>query len=325
MLIAYAEAAKSIGLDPFRMLRKAGLPIGALEQPDTMIPVDRVQALVHESALAAVCEEFGLLIGRAFKLSMMGPLGLLMREQPTVGQAVDALKRYLRYQNENVEIRTEEHDGAVVFMPVLLSEQSRRDRQMVELTTVMNVQILRALLGEAWKPVRVSFTHDPPADLTLYRQTLGTVEFNGAVNGIVLRRIDLDTKLAGADAEMAREIARFIEQTASPPTAGIADTISELIDRLLPSGHCTIDEVAQHIGVDRRTVHRRLAAEGKSFTQLLDTVRREIATDQLIHGDKPLGVVTGLLGFSSLSTFSRWFRQAYGTQPSEFRRQARGV
>jgi AraC-like DNA-binding protein len=35
-----------------------------------------------------------------------------------------------------------------------------------------------------------------------------------------------------------------------------------------------------------------------------------------------LGVVTGLVGFSSLSTFSRWFHQTYGIQPSEFRRQA---
>jgi AraC-like DNA-binding protein len=67
-------------------------------------------------------------------------------------------------------------------------------------------------------------------------------------------------------------------------------------------------------------VHRRLAAEGKSFTQLLDNARREVATWQLRHGDQPLGEVTALLGFSSPSTFSRWFRQAYGIQPSEFRR-----
>jgi len=322
VLIAYAEAAKTLGLDPYRMLRKVGLPVSTLENPDIRIRVDDFQALLNESASAGACEELGLLVGREVRLSMKGALGLLIREQPSVRAAIEALKRYLRYQNENVEIRTEEQGGLVVFTPMLLSARTRRDRRMVELTVAMYVQIFRALLGEAWMPVRVTFTHDPPKDPAPYRLTLGEVAYNQPADTIVLTLADLDTPLPNADPETAREIARHIERTATPRTESIGEVVLDLIVRLLPGGRASVDEVARHLGVDRRTVHRRLAGEGRSFTQLLETARCAVATEELSHGDQPLGVVTGLVGFSSLSTFSRWFHQTYGIQPSEFRRQA---
>jgi AraC-like DNA-binding protein len=35
--------------------------------------------------------------------------------------------------------------------------------------------------------------------------------------------------------------------------------------------------VAQQVGVDRRTVHRRLARHGTTYSALLDEVRRDMA------------------------------------------------
>ena len=46
---------------------------------------------------------------------------------------------------------------------------------------------------------------------------------------------------------------------------------------LLGEGTCTIDRAAQHLGVDRRTIHRRLAKEGQTFSSIVDAVRRELA------------------------------------------------
>jgi len=322
LLIAYANVMASLGLDPYRMMRKVGLPNVALENPNIRIPVDRVQALLAASAKAGDRAEFGLLVGQAFRLSMKGPLGALIREQPTVRAAVAALQHYLRYQNDNVEILVEERDGLMVVEPTLLSPRTRRDRQMVEMTVAMKLQILRALLGAAWKPVRVTFVHGPPKDPAPYRDAFGAVMFSSALNSITLTKADLDTALPDADAEMAREIARYIEQRARPSSGAISDTMTDLIARLLPTGQCSVDEVANRLGVDRRTVHRRLAGEGRSFSQLLETARRAVATEELSKGDQPLSMVMRQAGFSSASSFSRWFHQAYGIQPSEFRRLA---
>jgi AraC-like DNA-binding protein len=322
LLLAFAEAARSLGLDPYHMLRRAGLPVAALDHPDYQIPADRVQALLADTAKSANSEEFGLLVGGAFRLSMKGSLGLLMREQATVRAALDVLQRYLRYQNDNVAIRTEISGGGLLIVPELVSARTRASRHMIDMTLAMYVQLFRALLGESWTPARVALARPRPVDPAPYWGLLGAVEFGASFTGFLMTTAELATPIDHADPQMAREIARYIEATASPKGASVSETVGALIQRLLPDGDCNVDRVAQHLGVDRRTVHRRLAAEGRSFTQLLENARRDVATWQLSHGDQPLTEVTALVGFSSLSTFSRWFRTAYGMQPSEFRRLA---
>jgi AraC-like DNA-binding protein len=320
VLSAFAEAARTLGLDPYHMLRRAGLPVTALDHPDYLLPADRIQALLADSAKAANSEEFGLAVGACFKLSMLGSVSLLLREQPTLRDAITALARYIRYQNENVEVWIEPRPQSAMVVLRLLSARTRASRLMMEMTVAQLVQIVRALIGDEWRPSRVVFAHAPPSDVGPYRRLLGEVEFRAPHSGVELTEEELATPLPEADADMARQVARFIEANILPANARMSETVQALIQRLLPDGECSVDRVAQHLGFDRRTVHRRLAAEGHSFTELLDGARRQVATWQLSHGDQPLSEVTHMVGFSSLSTFSRWFRQAYGIQPSEYRR-----
>jgi AraC-like DNA-binding protein len=304
------------------MLRRSGLPVAALDHGDFQIPADRVQALLADCAKSAGSEEFGLLVGAAFKLSLKGPLGLLMREQADVRAAVEVLQRYLGYQNDNLEITTEPVANGLLVLPQLISARTRASRQMVELTVSMYVRIFRDLLGETWSPAHVAFVHPTPEHVAPYRMVFGDVTFGARFNGFVLTHADLATPLGRGDPRMAREIVRFIESSGARMSISTAEAVVALILRLLPEGDCSVDRVALHMGVDRRTIHRRLAAEGKSFSQLLENARREGATWQLSHNDQPLSEVAALVGFASLSTFSRWFRGAYGMQPSEFRRLA---
>jgi AraC-like DNA-binding protein len=321
LLSAIADAARALGLDPYHMLRRAGIPIAALDHADHLAPADRVQALLADCAKAADCEEFGLLAGASYRLAMLGPLGLLLREQATVRDAVAALQRYIRYQDENLEVRAERRGGGLMLSPQLLSPRTRASRLMVEMSLASLAQVFRGLIGGDWRPAHVAFALPAPRDPGAYAAVLGPVAFGAPVTGFLLTAEDLATPLPEADPAMAREVARFIEASALPQGASMAETVRALVARLLPGGECTVDRVAEHLAMDRRTVHRRLAAEGQSFTQILEQTRREVATWQLRHGRQPLSEVTALVGFSSLSTFSRWFRQAYGVQPSEYRRQ----
>ena len=70
---------------------------------------------------------------------------------------------------------------------------------------------------------------------------------------------------------------------------------------LLPSGRCTIEQVAEHLGVVCRTVQRRLAEQGQSFSSMVNEIRKELATRHVIESDRPLTEVAMLLGFSAPS------------------------
>lgn len=88
---------------------------------------------------------------------------------------------------------------------------------------------------------------------------------------------------------------------------------------LLPLGRCSVEQVAQGLGVDRRTVHRQLASEGTSFSALLDTIRLDLA-DHLVTSDRhSLTEISEMLAFSSPSNFSRWFRGHRAMSPRTWR------
>ncbi|WP_329955831.1 helix-turn-helix domain-containing protein [Cupriavidus necator] len=66
----------------------------------------------------------------------------------------------------------------------------------------------------------------------------------------------------------------------------------------------------------RRTLHRRLSAEDTNFLSLLQSVRAELASRQILESDRSLA---DLLGFSSPSAFAFWFRKHFGMTVSGWR------
>jgi len=68
---------------------------------------------------------------------------------------------------------------------------------------------------------------------------------------------------------------------------------------------------AQHLGVNRRTVHRRLAKEGETFGGIMDATRRELAMRYVDEGSRSLAEVSSLLGFSARNAFSNSYRRCF--------------
>ena len=72
-LTNYAAVARKCGLDPSRMLREFGLPARCLDDPETIVPLDAVRALLEASAERSGVEGFALLMAETRRLSALGP------------------------------------------------------------------------------------------------------------------------------------------------------------------------------------------------------------------------------------------------------------
>jgi transcriptional regulator GlxA family with amidase domain len=118
---------------------------------------------------------------------------------------------------------------------------------------------------------------------------------------------------------MARYLKEYFDSILPSARSEVNETVRELIWVLLKSGNCSVERVAKHLGVDRRTINRRLASEGQSYSSILDTVRRDMVTSFVEKGQRPLNEVALMLGFSGLSAFSRWFRNRFGRSASKWR------
>ena len=76
------------------------------------------------------------------------------------------------------------------------------------------------------------------------------------------------------------------------------------------------------MGIHRRTLDRRLDAEGTNFRAQVESVRQQIARELLIDTDLTMSEIAASLSYGSTSSFCTAFLRWYGTSASEFRLQA---
>jgi len=319
-LTNYVEVARSVGLDPYRQLKTVGLSRASLIDPDMKIRAGVVGRLLEASAQAAGVEDFGLRMAESRRLSILGPIGLVLQEEPTARKALESLSRYLRVHNDALALGIEEEGGVAIIREERIIHARVPARQAAELSMGALHRILRSLLGAAWRPVRVCFSHAAPTRTATHLRFFGCpVEFRCEFNGIVCASRDLDTRLPKADPVIARYARQYLDSILARPDATSADKVREIVRALLPSGRCSIEQVSGHLGIDRRTVHRHLARDRETFSSIVDAVRASLATRYLESADRPLAEAAELLGFSGLSAFSRWFSRRFGQSASAWR------
>ena len=317
-LTDYEQIARSVGLDPFRMLRMAKVPPKALDDPNVLISADSVGWLLEESARLSGEEAFGLLLAERRSLANFGMLALLIREEPTLRAAVQSLVRYMRLQNAGVQLRLDD-PGDMVMLHVGYMQGHGVSRQAIEQSTGIGLRTLRVLSRDTFRPVRICFTHEEPASIAVHRRVLGTaIAFSQECNAIVCRTRDLDMPIPAADPALNREVRRWLDRQLADLPDEPTQRARQIVRMLLPSGLCSVDQVARHLGTHRRTLHRQLAAEGESVTTIMNAVRVELAPEYLANSKRKLYEVADLLGFSTAAHFSRWFRSQFGKTPSEW-------
>jgi AraC-like DNA-binding protein len=148
---------------------------------------------------------------------------------------------------------------------------------------------------------------------------LGTaIKFAEEFNAIVCRGRDLDMPIPAADPALQREVKRSLDMQLANLPDEPAQRARQIVRMLLPSGLCSVDRVAQHLGMHRRTLNRQLAAEGECVTTIINAVRAQLAEEYLANSKRKLYEVAELLGFSTAGDFSRWFRSQFGKTPSDW-------
>lgn len=320
-LSGYVELVNSLGRDPHAFLRSVGIRADALSDAEALIPRDAARELLEITARATKTEDLALRLAAQRKLSALGPICLVLREEPTPRAALETLCRYLRLVNTSLLIRIEDAGGMVIIREDLMPSDGLEMRQSVELAVGTMCRMLGELIGPRWRPIEVCFTHRGPNDSTSHNVFFGRrVKFNQDFNGLICSATDLSQARAPADPGAAHIARKYLEAALMEKAESMQQACRQLILALLPSGTCTANEVARHLHVDRRTLHRRLGAEGFTFSDLLDEARTRMVQHHLNGSDIPLGEIAEMLGFSTFSSFSHWFRRVFGCSASQWRR-----
>jgi AraC-like DNA-binding protein len=318
-LTHYAAVARSVGIEPEKMLRKARLPLACLDDQDLRIAISGVRRLLEASAAAADIDEFGLRMAERGGLSNLGPVALVVREQATVGAAVEALSRFIHIHHEAMRLSVEQRDGVVTLTLFLRGGRPRALRQSTEMALGSVHRIICSLFGGDWRPLDVHLVHSAPRNREYYRHFFGCdVTFDSDFDAILYSASDMDRPIPTAHPLIARYLQNRVEAIEAR-SENWDDKVGELVRALLPDGHCTIDRIAEHLACNRRTIHRHLSDCGTSFSEILNAQRADLVQRLIEDHKRPLAGIAQLLGFSAQSALARWFRGRFGCSVTQWR------
>lgn len=261
-----------------------------------------------------------MLLAERRRFSTLGPLSLVLREEPNLRRVLELLTRYERSMNGAIRLRLEEHsDVARVRLWFQFGEPAPAD-QALSLGAAVLYGIVSQYIGSNWEPLAVSFGQARPQHLDTYRRVCGpNLQFDQGFTGLVIRVRDLAVSNPQWDPQLGAYTQHFLESIVSPQAETTAEQVTSLMEFLLPLGKCTMDHVARTLEVDRRTLHRRLSAEDETFSDLLHATRAGWAERYLANSRYSMTDIAHQLGFTASSAFSRWFVQQFGMSPSAWR------
>ncbi|HEY3797988.1 MAG TPA: AraC family transcriptional regulator ligand-binding domain-containing protein [Caulobacteraceae bacterium] len=317
---AFVAAAKAVDLDPYRQLRQLGLPTTDHDDEALVAPYSRFMELLARCAEASGYPDFTLRVVKHVSLASLGAGSALALAQPTLRAGLLMLCTYGGNPARRQRPTLEEHDGAARIRLGFRRVPEPALARAPAFGLGVALRAIQGLIGDDWRPRRAEFSCPAPEDVAAYRELFGEVAFEQPFDALIFDRAELDRPLATADPDLSRVLELVLGQLGPPKPPPFADEVRELIVGLLPRGLCSIDRVASHLGVDRRTVHRRLALAGVAFTDLVDEARRAIVQAQFEDANRPIAAVASALGFANQSSFTRWFRGAYGVTPKHYRK-----
>ncbi len=318
----------SRGGDPEALCRSVGLEPASLRVPGARVPYTVVEALGLRAQSLLDDPRFGLHLGQftAGTPDTDDPGELAIMASATVADALDRLERYQRLWGDGPRSRvTRLHDGGarLVWTSPVEREDSRRHADECAMTEL--VVGLRAMASPSIAPTVVRFAHGPLEDPSEHEQFFRCpIEWRGERTELELSRETLESPMVFASEAFCRVFDRQIERAiaALPIEEAWVRSVRSVARATLSSGRCSLEHTARTLRTSSRTLQRRLRAEGTSFAQLVDALRREIALECVSRGRASVEIAE-VLGYTDATAFLHAFKRWTGTSPEQAR-AARG-
>ena len=296
VLWGYDDLVRELGGDPERFLSRFAIPPDIENQEDAFISFDAYVRMLETSADDLRCPDFGLRLSRWQGLDILGPIAVIARNAQTLLGGLEAIARYLYVHSPALRLTLAPHTAKtrLRFIYELTEPGLPEVVQGYELSMGIVVRIIRLLGGPEARPSAISFPHEQQSSNAAYREVLGCpVAFRQSWCGFELAPRMADRRIESADPETRRIAAKYLESHYLPRTASLSDRVAELTRRLLPTGQCSVDAIADQLAMHTRSLQRRLAMEGVRCQDLIEQERRDQAARYLAEPGLHLSQIAG--------------------------------
>lgn len=322
--LAYAHA-KASGVDLGPLLKKANLTLQQIEDPGQRLRVRDQIRFLNLVATALEDDLLGFHLAQAPDLRELGFLYYISASSETLGEALKHTARYISIVNEGVSLKYfNGTDVGIGFRYVGISRHL--DRHQIEFFMAVLVRMCRQLTGVRLVPTRVRLVHRQESNCSEFNEFFGgNVKFGAVVDEVSFTPTITNMPVVSADPHLNKLLIAYCEEALSrrPTNRGsFRAAVENAITPLLPHGKARTDEVARRLGVSQRTFARRLALEGLTFSDVLGSMKIDLAERYLADEGLSISQIAWLLGYQEVSALTHAFKRWTGKTPRQARSRA---
>jgi AraC-like DNA-binding protein len=316
--LAIASALDARGCSTQALFEQANLDYSALGDPNARYPVSATTRLWRLAVAATGDPCFGIEVARHAQFVHFHGLGFSLAASSSLREAFERIIRFFRLVTDAAHMHLEEQPTRLRF--VVGVSQKPADEAMDALAAVA-VRVCRALRDRTFNPLAVELRRpSPPDPAPFVRYFRVAPRFGAEQDALTFDRKAFEARLPTGNVELARVNDSVVEQhLAQLDAPGVVFRVRKTLIEQLPRGEPSQSDVARHLGLSRRSLQRRLADDGTSYTEVLEKTRAELARAYALEAKYSITEIAYLLGYATVTSFSRAFTRWTGEAPRAYR------
>src|SRR5262249_46093507 len=182
------------------LLRRAGLTLELIADPEGRLSVRSQVALLDEAAIALKDDSLGFTLARDFDPRELGLLYYVMASSQTLGDALKRVARYSQITNEALVVRYREGNRLIISLSYS-GVPRHSDRHQIEFCMFAVLRICRVLTGQNLVPQHFWISHHRSGTNSEMARFVGTaVQFGADTDEFAVNANARELPLIHADA-----------------------------------------------------------------------------------------------------------------------------
>jgi len=312
---------ESCGVEPAPVFREAGLDPRRWNETDARFDDESLDLAWLRAVDLTGDPCLGLHAARFINPGSLHALGFAWLVSDSLHDALARLVRYFDMISNGVGLELSvSGDTCRLAIDRMLFMHSALPYRMDAFWAAL-IAMCRMSLSADFAPTSLTLSRPaPPCAADFYGLFRCPIDFAAPRDAMTFARDAVEQPLPTANRILARTNERVIaDYLARFHADSFPDRVRTRLIELLPGGAYNELTVAQSLNVSRRTLQRRLAADGTSFKVLLDEARHELAVRYIGEQRMSIKEASYLLGFGEPGNFTRAFKRWTGEAPSRFR------
>ena len=325
--IIYGAVGKGANLE--RLCEVIGITPADLHNPEKRIDgVEAVAGLWDEILRQTKNEAIGIQLGSDHNLTILGLLGYVVHNCPTFKEAWDVFQKHQRmlsgWLSYDMTINKDNVHLTYTVDPVWVKASPHTAWQAAEIAMAGLLGSLWILSGRRIFPKLVEVVRPKPGTASEYERIFQSpVKFSAQVNRLTFGTDMPKIPVLSADKNLYVMFSNLLQAK----VAELADSITfvEQVKRTIMSEFKSVvpavDVIASHMNMSSRSFQRKLEAEGKTYREISEEMKKELTLALLKNPKYNSSEISRALGYTEPAAFRLAFKRWMDETPAQWRKK----